>query len=66
MERSISTSNDELITVREGMRNMHHYILELEAGTVEKFVLTRQGIMVAVLLSLDDYVELAEKAKAIY
>lgn len=58
----IKITNDELRTVRDAMRDLNRMIECLERGEVEKFVLAKQHRMRAVVLSLEDYIELQEAA----
>lgn len=53
----------ELRGVREAMRTMPKLVQSLNDGEVEKYVLMKRGRVVAVLLDLDDYSEMVEKAK---
>jgi hypothetical protein len=59
----ITTSNEELITVRDAMREMPRLIqaLKNKDGGVEKYVLMKNGRMVAVLLDVDDYIKMTEE-----
>jgi hypothetical protein len=54
----ITTSNKELRTTREAMRELNSIIEQLASGSVEKIVLTRNGQIVGVLLSPDMYADL--------
>lgn len=51
----IPVSNEELATVREAMRGLNRMVAALERGEQEKFVLTKQGRMVAVVIPIDAY-----------
>jgi hypothetical protein len=53
----------EMRGVREAMRTMNKLVQSLNEGEVEKYVLMRRGRVVAVLLDLDTYSEMVEKAK---
>lgn len=53
----------ELRGVREAMRTMNKLVQSLNNGEAEKYVLMKRGHPVAVLLDLDDYAEMVEKAK---
>lgn len=53
----------ELRGVRDAMRTMPKLVKSLEDGEVEKYVLMKRGRVVAVLLNVDDYSEMVEKAK---
>jgi PHD/YefM family antitoxin component YafN of YafNO toxin-antitoxin module len=59
---SIVVGNDELATVRDGMRGLNRMVDELVAGDREKYVLTRHGQMHAVVLSVDEYARLVAAA----
>lgn len=54
----------ELRGVRDAMRTMPKLIQLLNDGEVEKFVLMKRGQVVAVMLDIDDYSEMVEKANA--
>lgn len=54
----IKTENEELFTVRDAMREMNRLVDRLEAGSLEKVVMTRSGQMVAVVLPLEAYAAL--------
>ena len=54
----VEVSNDELRTVREGMRELNRLVDSLERGDSEKYVLTKQGQMRAVVVSVDRYASL--------
>jgi PHD/YefM family antitoxin component YafN of YafNO toxin-antitoxin module len=58
---SIRIRTDELRTVREAMRDFGSLLTELEAGEVEKLVLTQRNQMRAVLVSVERWSEV-EKA----
>lgn len=51
----LNVTNKELRTVREAVREMGSLLTQLERGSVDKFVLTRGGQMVAVMISPDSY-----------
>jgi antitoxin (DNA-binding transcriptional repressor) of toxin-antitoxin stability system len=51
-EGRISVGNNELVTVREAMRGLSELVRQLEAGEVDKFILTRHGKMVAAFVPL--------------
>jgi hypothetical protein len=57
-EPIVITENAELYTVREAMRELNRLLAKLDAGELEKVVLTRGGKMVGVVLTVDAYVEL--------
>lgn len=52
--------NEELRTTREAMREMNALLDQLEAGDIEKIVLTRRGKISGVLLSPTHYDELTK------
>lgn len=58
-ERRIAVDNMELRTIRDVTRELGKMVAALEAEG-GKFVITKHGKMVAVLLPLDDYAELRE------
>ncbi len=60
---SIRIRNDELRTVREAMRDLGSLITELEAGEVDKLVLTQRNRMRAVVVSIERWSEV-ERALA--
>jgi PHD/YefM family antitoxin component YafN of YafNO toxin-antitoxin module len=60
---SIRIRSDELRTVREAMRDLGALLGELEAGEVEKLVLTQRNRLRAVVVSLERWSE-AERALA--
>lgn len=51
----VEVSNDELRTVREAMRELNRLVESLERGESEKFVLTKNGQMRAVVLSVEGF-----------
>jgi hypothetical protein len=55
---TVEVSNDELRTVRDAMRELNRLVDRLELGDAEKFVLTKQGRMRAVVVSLDYFARL--------
>jgi hypothetical protein len=59
---SVRTSNAELATVREAMRDLNRLLTELEHGQLEKIVLTQRNQMRAVLITLERYTELEQRA----
>ena len=59
---SVRVSNQELATVREAMRELHRLLAALEHGQLEKVVLTRRNQMRAVLITLERYNELEQRA----
>lgn len=50
-------SNEELVTVRDGMRELNKFVDRLISGEREKYVLMRHGKMVAIVISVDRYEE---------
>jgi len=60
--QSVRVSNQELATVREGMRELHRLLASLEHGELEKVVLTQRNQMRAVLITLERYSELEQRA----
>jgi antitoxin (DNA-binding transcriptional repressor) of toxin-antitoxin stability system len=59
--QSVRVSNEELATVREAMRELSRLLAQLEAGELEKVVLTQRNQMRAVLLTLERYAELEQR-----
>ena len=57
---SIRIRTDELRTVREAMRDFGSLLTELEAGDVEKLVLTQRNRMRAVVISVERWSELEQ------
>jgi PHD/YefM family antitoxin component YafN of YafNO toxin-antitoxin module len=60
--QSVRVSNQELATVREAMRELHRLLDSLEQGELEKVVLTQRNQMRAVLITLERYSELEQRA----
>lgn len=58
MNIAVTVTNDELATVREAMRAIPSLLKKLDAGEVEKVVLTQRNQMRAVLLTVESYAEL--------
>lgn len=54
----ILVRNDELLTVREAMREMNRHVGDLNTGQREKLVLTQRNRMCAVVISAERYAEL--------
>ena len=50
----VEVSNEELRTVRDAMRELNRLIEDLDQGK-EKYVLTKNGQMKAVVLSVDTF-----------
>jgi hypothetical protein len=57
---SIRIRTDELRTVREAMRDFGSMLGELEAGEVEKLVLTQRNRMRAVVVSVERWSEMEQ------
>jgi antitoxin (DNA-binding transcriptional repressor) of toxin-antitoxin stability system len=55
---AVTVKNAELATVREAMRELSHLLERLDAGEIEKIVLTQKNQLRAVLLTVERYVEL--------
>ena len=60
----VRVANDELLTVREAMRELNRLIAALESGELEKVVLTQRNQMRAVVVSLERFSELERRAAA--
>jgi PHD/YefM family antitoxin component YafN of YafNO toxin-antitoxin module len=60
--KSVRVSNQELATVREAMRELHRLLAALEDGDLEKIVLTQRNQMRAVLITLERFAELEQRA----
>jgi PHD/YefM family antitoxin component YafN of YafNO toxin-antitoxin module len=58
----VRVTNAELTTVRETMRELPRLLAELDAGAIEKLVLTQRNQMRAVLVSVERYSELEQAA----
>jgi PHD/YefM family antitoxin component YafN of YafNO toxin-antitoxin module len=61
-EPGVRVSNHELATVREAMRELHRLLAALEHGELEKVVLTQKNQMRAVLITVERYSELEQRA----
>jgi PHD/YefM family antitoxin component YafN of YafNO toxin-antitoxin module len=59
--QSVRVSNEELATVREAMRELNRLIAQLDAGELEKVVLTQKSQMRAVLITVERYSELEQR-----
>ena len=60
--RSVRVSNAELATVREAMRELNRLLDSLEQGELEKIVLTQRNQMRAVLITVERYTQLEQRA----
>jgi hypothetical protein len=60
--QGVRVSNAELATVREAMRELHRLLAQLDQGELEKVVLTQRNQMRAVLITLERYNELEQRA----
>ena len=60
--QTVRVSNRELATVREAMRQLNRLLAQLEAGELEKVVLTQRNQMRAVLITVEHYAELEQRA----
>ena len=58
----VEVSNDELRTIRDGMRELNRLVERLERGEAEKYVLTKRGRMRAVVISLEHFAQLTHGA----
>jgi len=58
----VEVSNDELRTVRDAMRELNRLVEDLESGESVKYVLTKNGRMRAVVISLDEFASLTHAA----
>ena len=56
----VEVSNEELRTVRDAMRQLNRLVEQLERGDSEKYVLTKNGRMRAVVLSLEHFASLTD------
>lgn len=54
----VEVSNEELRTVRDAMRELNRMIERLERGESEKYVLTKNGQMLAVVVSVEHFAAL--------
>ncbi|MGN6169002.1 MAG: hypothetical protein ACTHQQ_12660 [Solirubrobacteraceae bacterium] len=59
---SLRVSNQELATVREAMRELHRLLAALDAGQLDKVVLTQKNQMRAVIVSVQRYSQLEQAA----
>jgi ribosomal 50S subunit-associated protein YjgA (DUF615 family) len=60
--QTVRVSNAELATVREAMRELGRMLAQLEHDELEKIVLTQRNQMRAVLITLERYTELEQRA----
>jgi PHD/YefM family antitoxin component YafN of YafNO toxin-antitoxin module len=60
---AVLVSNEELVTVREAMRELNRMVEALERGELDKVVLTQRNQIRAVLVSLDRYAELEHRTR---
>jgi PHD/YefM family antitoxin component YafN of YafNO toxin-antitoxin module len=58
---SLRVSNPELATVRDAMRELTRLLARLDAGELEKIVLTQRNQMRAVLITPERYSELERR-----
>jgi PHD/YefM family antitoxin component YafN of YafNO toxin-antitoxin module len=61
---ALRVANGELTTVREAMRELNRLIEALDRGDLEKVVLTQRNRMRAVVVSLERFAELEQRAAA--
>ena len=59
---AVRVANDELVTIREAMRELNRLVDALERGELEKVVLTQRNRMRAVVVSLERFAELETQA----
>jgi prevent-host-death family protein len=59
---ALRVANGELTTVREAMRELNRLLEALDRGDLEKVVLTQRNRMRAVVISLERFAELEERA----
>jgi hypothetical protein len=58
----LRVSNQELMTVREAMRDLGRLLDQLDEGQLDKIVLTQRNQMRAVLVTVERYSELDRHA----
>ena len=56
----VKMTNAELATVREAMPELPRLLAQLDAGTLNKLVLTQRNQMRAVLVSVERYAQLEQ------
>jgi hypothetical protein len=56
----VEVSNHELHTIRDAMRTLNRIVEDLEQGVSEKYVLTKNGQMRAVVVSVDYFAALRD------
>jgi PHD/YefM family antitoxin component YafN of YafNO toxin-antitoxin module len=61
---ALRVANGELTTVREAMRELNRLIEALDRGELDKVVLTQRNRMRAVVVSLERFAELEQRAAA--
>ena len=61
----ITTSNDELRTVRDAMRELNRMVDALNRGEEHKFVLTHRNRMRAVVVSVETFSSMQRKLAAL-
>jgi hypothetical protein len=59
---SLRVCNAELASVREAMRDLGRLLAQLQGGELEKVVLTQKNQMRAVLVTVERYAELEQRA----
>ena len=64
IDPALRVANGELTTVREAMRELNRLIEALDRGDLDKVVLTQRNRMRAVVISLERFAELEERAAA--
>lgn len=60
----VEVSNEELRTIRDAMRQLNRLVEHLERGDSEKYVLTKNGQMRAVVISIDHFARLAASSSS--
>jgi len=64
IDPALRVANGELTTVREAMRELNRLIEALDRGDLDKVVLTQRNRMRAVVVSLERFAELEDRAAA--